>query len=118
MSAFITTLIGDKRRWRQYKARVRALPPSYRSTVEALQRYMMYFGSADGANTVLMLEDLVDLFEQAAADGTPIRQIVGENPVEFIDGFLQNYARGGYVYREQQRLVTAINSATRERTTS
>ncbi|MFI6793991.1 hypothetical protein [Streptosporangium canum] len=32
-----------------------------------------------------MFEDLADLFEQAAADGTPIREIVGEDPVEFVE---------------------------------
>ena len=41
-----------------------------------------------------MLEDLADLFEQAAADGTPIREIVGEDPVEFAETFLQNYSKG------------------------
>ena len=35
-----------------------------------------------------MLEDLADLFEQGAADGTPIREIVGEDPVEFVEAFV------------------------------
>ena len=38
-----------------------------------------------------MFEDLADLFERAAADGTPIREIVGEDPVEFVETFIQNY---------------------------
>ena len=41
-----------------------------------------------------MFEDLADLFEQGAADGTPIREIVGEDPVEFAETFSQNYADG------------------------
>ena len=41
-----------------------------------------------------MLEDLADLFEQSAANGTPIRAIVGEDPVEFAETFLRNYAEG------------------------
>lgn len=32
--------LGDKRRWRQYRARVRALPTTYRTTVKALERYL------------------------------------------------------------------------------
>ena len=39
-------------------------------------------------------EDLADLFEQSAADGTPIREIVGEDPVEFAEAFLPNYPEG------------------------
>ena len=38
-------------------------------------------------------EDLIDLFEQSAATGTPIRQIVGEDPVEFIETFVRNNRR-------------------------
>ncbi|MFE9577298.1 DUF1048 domain-containing protein [Nocardia sp. NPDC006044] len=38
-----------------------------------------------------MFEDLLDLFEQSAADGTPIREVVGQDPVEFIEAFARNY---------------------------
>jgi DNA-binding ferritin-like protein (Dps family) len=104
-------LIGDKRRWRQYKARRRHLPANYRAAVEAIQRYLMYFGPADGDSAASMFEDLADLFERAAADGTPIREIVGEDPVEFADAFAQNYSKGGWVTREQRRLTSAIDRA-------
>jgi DNA-binding ferritin-like protein (Dps family) len=63
-----------------------------------------------------MFEDLADLFEQAAADGTPIREIVGEDPVEFAGGFVQNYSEGGYVpARGRKRLTDAIARAEEER---
>ena len=41
-----------------------------------------------------MLEDVADLFERAAADGTPIREIVGDDPVEFVEAFVANYPEG------------------------
>ena len=56
-----------------------------------------------------MFEDLADLFEQSAADGTPIRVIVGEDPVEFVEAFLQNYEKGGWIGRERERLTNAID---------
>ena len=31
---FISKMIGEKRRWRQYKARTRKLPANYRAAVE------------------------------------------------------------------------------------
>jgi len=58
-----------------------------------------------------MFEDLADLFERAAADGTPIRAVVGEDPVEFVEAFLQNYTKGGWVTRARERLVDAIARA-------
>jgi len=111
ISRFTSKVIGDKRRWREYKARTRQLPENYRAAIDALERYLMYFGPADGDSAASMFEDLADLFEQAAADGTPIREIVGEDPVEFADAFLQNYSKGGWVTRERERLVNAIARA-------
>lgn len=112
-NGFISKMIGDKRRWRAYKARVRRLPEDYRTAVEAFQRYFMYFGAVDGDSAASMLEDLADLFEQAAADRTPIHEVVGEDPVEFAEAFAQNYRKGGYVDRERKRLTDAIESIER-----
>ena len=44
ISKFISKVIGEKGQWRQYKARVRALPPDYRAAVEAVERYLMCVG--------------------------------------------------------------------------
>ena len=106
---FISKVIGDKRRWREYKARVKQLPPNYRAAVEAIERYLMHFGPMDADSAASLFEDVADLFEQAAADGTPIREIVGEDPVEFVDALIRNYSKGGYVDRERERLVNAID---------
>jgi DNA-binding ferritin-like protein (Dps family) len=110
MTTIITKLVGDKRRWREYKARTKALPPTYRAAADAVERYLLYIGASDGDSAATMFEDLADLFEQAAADGTPIRGIVGENPVEFAEVFLQNYAKGGWMFRERARLTKAIDA--------
>jgi len=115
---FISKVIGDKRRWRQYKARVRKLPPNYRTAVDAIERYLMHFGPMDGDSAASLFEDVADLFEQAAADGTPIREIVGEDPVEFVDALIRNYSKGGYVTRERERLISVIDRAAGEDTGS
>lgn len=106
---------GDKKRWWAHKERVDALPGPYRATVEALQRYFnMYGGIARGDILMDMLEDLADLFEQAAADGTPIRGVVGEDPVEFAEEFLRNYDEGRWINKERSRLIETINRAEAE----
>lgn len=108
---FISKVIGDKRRWREYKARVKALPENYRTAVEGIERYLMHFGPVDGDSAASVFEDVADLFERAAADGTPIRQIVGDDPVEFVDALVRNYSKGGYIDRERKRLTDAIARA-------
>jgi DNA-binding ferritin-like protein (Dps family) len=111
---FISKVIGDKRRWRAYKARTRRLPENYRTAVDAIERYLMHFGPVDGDSAASVFEDVADLFERAAADGTPIREIVGDDPVEFVDALVRNYAKGGYVDRERDKLTSAIARAAGE----
>jgi DNA-binding ferritin-like protein (Dps family) len=116
MTMLISRLISEKQRWRRYTARVRELPEPYRATVHAIERYLFLFGRGDGAGWAEMLEDLADLFEGAAADGTPIREIVGGHPEEFVEAFVQNYPDGQWVIREQERLRNTIARAAREGT--
>lgn len=115
----ITTLVekvvgslAEKRRYRTYKARARGLPAPYRHAVEAVERYLLQSGAiARGDVLVAMLEDLADLFEQAAADNTGIDQVVGSDPVEFAEDFLRNYAEGQWISKERRRLTESIERA-------
>ena len=109
ISTFLSKVIGEKGQWREYKARVRQLPASYRTTVDALERYLNYFGTGGGGTAIY--GDLIDLFEQSAANGTPVREIVGEDPVEFIETFVRNYPKGQWIIRERERLTDAIKRA-------
>ena len=114
-SKFISKVVGEKGQWRENKARARQLPASYRTAFEALERYLMHVGpGGDGAGAASMFEDLVDLFEQSAANGTPIREVVGEDPVAFIEAFVQNYPEGQWITREQERLTNTIARAAGE----
>ena len=102
--------LEEKKRYRQYKARTQQLPANYREAVEAIDRYLMYFGGITKGDVLeKMTEDLIDLFEQSAAIGTPIRAIVGEDPVEFVETFLENYADGRWINKERKRLIDTID---------
>ncbi|HEX5995533.1 MAG TPA: DUF1048 domain-containing protein [Jiangellales bacterium] len=113
-SKFISKVVGEKGQWREYKARARQLPENYRTALDALERYLNYFGT--GGDGTALYGDLVDLFEQSAANGTPIREIVGEDPVEFIETFVRNYPKGRWIIRERERLTNAIERAAGEDT--
>lgn len=108
----ITGSFDDKRRWRQYKARKLELPANYRIAIDGLERYFCYAGAiAKGDVFMRMLEDLADLIEQGAADLTPIRDIVGDDPVEFAEVFIKNYSDGQWINKERQRLTDTIAEA-------
>jgi DNA-binding ferritin-like protein (Dps family) len=109
-----TGWIEQKRRYRRYKARTERLPASYHTAIDALERYTEFFGPGTGDGVLSMLEDLADLFEQSAASRTPVREVVGEDPVEFAEAFLRNYPEGQWISRERERLTSAIERAAAE----
>ncbi len=108
----LTGSLEQKKQYRQNKARVEQLPADYRTAATALERYLMYFGAITKGDVLLrMLGDLTELFEQSAADETPIRSIVGDDPVEFAETFMRNYTVGQWINKERERLVRAIDAA-------
>ena len=111
----LTGSLEQKKRYRQHRARLDGLPEPYAASAKALERYLMYCGGVtDGETIVTMLGDFADLWERAAVDGTPVREIVGDDPVEFAETFAQSYSGTRWIDKERARLVAAIEAAERE----
>ncbi|MGW9113286.1 DUF1048 domain-containing protein [Microbacterium sp. NPDC055683] len=109
----LTGSLEQKKQYRQYRARVEALPEPYAAVAKAVDRYLMYQGGVtDGETMVRMLDDLADLFDGAAADGLAIRDIVGEDPVEFAEAFVRAYTTREWIDKERTRLRRAVDDAT------
>jgi DNA-binding ferritin-like protein (Dps family) len=117
-SKWIELVIGsleEKKQYRQYRARIKQLPTAYRVAAEAVERYLMYAGGIAGGDVMIrMYGDLVELFEESAANRTPIRDIVGDDPVEFVEAFVANYSDGSWINKERRRLNEAIARAEAE----
>jgi DNA-binding ferritin-like protein (Dps family) len=115
----VTGSLEQKRQYRHYHARLDSLPEPYGAAAKALYRYFMYNGGAvmDGDVALTMMGDFVELWERAAADGTPVRAIVGEDPVEFADAFVLAYAGKRWIDKERARLTSAIEAAERAQAT-
>ncbi|GAA5098418.1 DUF1048 domain-containing protein [Microbacterium yannicii] len=111
----VTGSLEQKKQYRQYKARIEALPEPYRAAAKALDRYFMYAGGmTDGDTMMQMLSDSADLWERAAADGTPVRDIVGDEPSTFAEEFTAAYAGKQWIDKERARLNKAIDEAEKE----
>jgi DNA-binding ferritin-like protein (Dps family) len=111
----LTGSLEQKKQYRQQQARLEALPEPYRGTARALQHYFMYSGGiVDGETLIRMQGDFVDLWERAAADGTPVRQIVGDDPAVFADEFVAAYAGRKWIDKERKRLADAIDAVAGE----
>ncbi|QMW66598.1 DUF1048 domain-containing protein [Mumia sp. ZJ1417] len=115
---WIETLTGSleqKKQFRQYKARIEALPEPYDQAAKALERYLMYSsGLTDGDTFMTMFGDFADLWERAAADETSVRAIVGDDPVEFAETFAAAYTGKQWIDKERARLNKAIDDAASE----
>ena len=118
VAKWIETLTGpleQKKQYRQDKARIDALPEPYGASAKAMHRYLMHSaGVVDGDTLITMFTDLADLWERAATDGTPLREIVGDDPVEFAEAFAQAYSGKQWLDKERARLTKTIDDAERE----
>ncbi|MCR2810551.1 MULTISPECIES: DUF1048 domain-containing protein [unclassified Microbacterium] len=115
VAKWIETLTGSleqKKKYRQDKSRIEGLAEPYAAAAKAMHRYLLVAGGiTDGDTLVMMLGDLADLWERAAVDGTPVRDIVGDDPVEFAEAFAQAYAGKQWLDKERGRLTKAIDDA-------
>ena len=90
------------------------LTEPYRAAAEAFNRYLMLYGGiTDGDTIVQMFVDLADLWERAAVDGTPVSDLVGDDPVEFAETFAESYGGRRWIDKERQRLIQAVDAARR-----
>lgn len=117
VAKWIETLTGSlsqKKLYKQHVHRIEALPEPYGRAAKALNRYFMYYGGVtDGDTLITMMGDHADLWERAAIDGTPVRAIVGDDPVEFAETFARSYSGTHWIDKERERLTKAIEAAAR-----
>jgi DNA-binding ferritin-like protein (Dps family) len=115
---WIEALTGSLEQKKQYKkdmARIEALPEAYRIAAKAMHRYLMVSGGVvDGGTLVTMITDFADLWERAALDGTPVREIVGDDPAAFAESFVQAYSGKQWIDKERARFDKAIEDAEKE----
>lgn len=108
----LTGSLEQKKQYKQHIARIEALPAPYAEVAKAFNRYFMYYGTiSDGDVLVTMIGDHTDLWERAAVDGTSVRDVVGEDPVEFAEAFVRAYVHKEWIDKERQRLTKAVDAA-------
>lgn len=102
MENIIKKLVGDKKQYRAFKKAEHELPEPYRSTLEALEKYMWNF--AKGSGFMAVLEELLDIFQESAQQGIPVANIVGADPVAFCDEIMAQYPDDLWLITYQNKL--------------
>jgi len=108
----ITGSLEQKKQYKEQSTRLKSLPQPYAKAALGIHRYLLaQSGITDGDTMVTMFTDLADLFEQAAANGTALREITGSDPADFADDFASAYGGQRWTDKERKRLAETINEA-------
>jgi DNA-binding ferritin-like protein (Dps family) len=95
----IQDIIEGKKQWRAHVARVKALPPDYQIVYQEMQKYLFKVGPIDLADGHL-LSEIVDFFEQGAAAGKGVVELIGTDVAAFCDDLIKDSRTYADVYQE------------------
>ncbi|MEV0254573.1 DUF1048 domain-containing protein [Streptomyces sp. NPDC050732] len=95
----IQDIIEGKKQWRAHVARVKALPPDYRIVYTEMQKYLFKVGPVDLPDGPL-LPGIVDFFEEGAASGKGVLQLIGTDVAAFCDDLIKDSRTYADVYQE------------------
>jgi DNA-binding ferritin-like protein (Dps family) len=88
----IKKIIEGKREYKRQMARVEAMPEDYRHVFKKIQSHMWMFAAGSGYDMMKIHYDLLELFEEGAANGKGVLEITGEDVASFC-GELMRSAR-------------------------
>lgn len=78
----------EKRAWRAYRARVRALPQDYQVVFREMEKYLFKLSCARGVVYDTVLPGVLALFEENAAAGKGVLRVTGRDVAGFCDALL------------------------------
>lgn len=93
----IKEVIDGKKKWRAHMARVKALPPDYQVVYKEIQKYLFKVGGGT------LLAGLVDFFEEGAAAGKGVLELIGTDVAAFCDGLVNSSRTNADISQEQER---------------
>jgi DNA-binding ferritin-like protein (Dps family) len=100
---FWETITGSDmtREWKSFQARAEKLPADYRAAWEQITVDLFPYGSFTGRNLMPILDGVLGLLEETAADGQGIHEVVGDD----IKGLSEALAGGAGArsYRDRWR---------------
>jgi len=102
MLNYFKKLRQDKKECRVYRKRIAALPPDFKQAMLALEKYLWNW--AKGAGMMGLLYSILDMFEAAVADGTPLSAVIGDDIATFADNLLNEYPEETWMDKQRQKL--------------
>jgi DNA-binding ferritin-like protein (Dps family) len=88
MNDFLKKIIGDKKEWKKMEARAKALPKDYQVVYREIKNYawnLWRFSADNNIANIVILEDLLGLFEEGVSDGKSVLEVTGKDVAAFCD---------------------------------
>lgn len=107
MSGFLDKIIGDlgeKKEWKQIETRAKALPKDFAVAYNEIKSYI--WGTA-GTETIAPFRTLIDLFEEAAANGKGVVEVIGTDVAAFVDELVRD--EKSYFEKKRKKLNDDIS---------
>ena len=105
-------MVKNKRKYKKEMQRVKDLPKDYQYVFKQIQNQMWKFGCGSGYDMMEVQCDLIDLFEESAADGKNVLEITGKDVAGFVDELLKNTRT--YTQDWRNKLNKKINKKLRD----
>ncbi|KGR74166.1 DUF1048 domain-containing protein [Ureibacillus sinduriensis] len=94
--------LDDKREWKALESRAKALPSEYSNAYKAIQNYLWTVDSpTDWKDTNRIFGGILDLFEEGAAEGKKVTDLIGENVAAFCDDLVKDEQTWNDKYRKK-----------------
>ena len=94
----IRDIIEGKRQWRAHVARVKALPADYQVVYHEMQKYYFKVGPVELTEGDL-LSGILDFFEEGAASGKGVIELIGRDVAAFADGLIKDSRTYAEIHR-------------------
>ena len=108
-----TGSLEQKKQYRQYKARIEALPEPYGTSRRLCSGTSWTSGASRTARPPSRCSTTSPICASGRGRRHPVRAIVGDDPVEFAETFAQTYTGKQWIDKERARLTKAIDDAER-----
>jgi DNA-binding ferritin-like protein (Dps family) len=88
--------------------RAKALPEDYYNAYKAMQKYLWNSGGVmDWQETIFVFNQIIDLHEEAAADGKRVKEVTGNDVAAFCDALVIDAK--SWVDKQRHKLNDTIN---------
>jgi DNA-binding ferritin-like protein (Dps family) len=100
----LKTMKQDKKEYKEFQERVKKLPRDYQVVYEEVSKFLWQFATGDGMDMVHLTYDLVEFFEEGAANETPVLELIGGDVGQFAEGTLHEFQAKTWIDQQKEKM--------------